>query len=151
MYGFDWVTIRHIDTVTILKEILNVLISKNIVLYTNFLDPLDDLYCDLEDKCIMIDQVLSYLQQASQIMSIVIKAYPKNEFKADLEFNQTGLEFDVFLSSPCILAYYCFDCCEQQIFIKNKGLYESIKTILLSHGLEEFEEIYNPEEHRSWF
>ena len=143
MLGLEWLSSSHENTLLVLIDIINLVDNEDILWYTSCLDRIDPLYCLLENKAFT----------GQSLVRITVKAYPKKDFSISLPFNdiKNTNTYRDFLNSPCLISYYCYDSCYQDVYTKDLRLLNNIRKILIKHEATSICAIMEPDERRSCF
>ena len=153
MLGLEWLSSSHENTLLVLIDIINLVDNEDILWYTSCLDRIDPLYCLLENKAFTGQSLVRILKEYDDILEITVKAYPKKDFSISLPFNdiKNTNTYRDFLNSPCLISYYCYDSCYQDVYTKDLRLLNNIRKILIKHEATSIFAIMEPDEYRSWF
>lgn len=150
MYGIYWELINRNDTKDILQILMSIFDKEKICWHVYDFDRLDENYNVLENHIILKDEEKVALGGIQDVISICIKTYPIS-VKELIHTYDKYQAYQSFLNSPCILAFYCFDCVHQEVYSPNKSIIDLIYSNLQRIPTFNMHWINNPGEERTWF
>lgn len=150
MYGIYWELVDRNDTNAIFRILLSISDQKDICWHVYDLDHLDEYYNALENRILLKNEADVALCRIQDVISICIKAYPISVKELIHGYNNYQT-YQSFVSSPCILAFYCFDCVHQEVYSQNKSIIDLIYSSLQRIPTLNMRWINNPEDERTHF
>ena len=133
MKGFYWETDESVNMETILYYIVSNFSEENTLWSLSGLDRLEQYYAKLNDRIFNREQMMENIHMIGETVSITLKAYHQNEYSASLPFEKNDYpQKNQFLQSPCLVAYYCYDCYYHEIYIKEDTKCNSLAWFLES-------------------